>query len=129
MRDKIPLWKKIYTIAAVLLVIGMNVFAVMASVHHVLPPDTIKEAFVGVVIPNILVIAILVSIFSIVSRAKSGRKVKIHVAALCTCILLFGSLIVLGMNYKKQQEKATETIPCHCEQIDHIDPKAIDPYL
>ena len=39
MRNKIPLWKKIYTIAAVLLVIGMNVFAVTVSVRSALAPS------------------------------------------------------------------------------------------
>ena len=39
MRNKIPLWKKIYAIAAVLLVIGMNVFAVTFRVRSALAPS------------------------------------------------------------------------------------------
>jgi hypothetical protein len=33
MRNKIPLWKKIYVVTAILLVLGMNVFAVAATVR------------------------------------------------------------------------------------------------
>ena len=38
MRNKIPLWKKIYAIATVLLEIGMNVFAVTVRIHYALAP-------------------------------------------------------------------------------------------
>ena len=92
MRNKIPLWKKIYIVTAILLVLGMNVFAVAATVRTELAArDTCIEYYsTDVIVDADLVGAAGEPDNGIVSELKNSNptSVRIRDAVIATLVYM-----------------------------------------